>query len=287
MSGQVSFLPARLPFDGHGVLAWLAARAVPGLEQVDASSYRRAIRVDGGPIVLSLSVADSGVHIAVPGGGDRAGRVPVRGVADLFDLEADPAVIGHVLGADGALAVSVGANPGLRAPGTVDPAETAIRTVLGQQVSVSAARKLNERLVAAYGDRISAPVGAVTHAFPTMETLAESDLAAVGMPGARRATVRALATAIARGTLRLEPVDDPATTFRRLIAIRGVGEWTAAYIALRALGHKDAFPAADAGIRRGARSLGLDVEAGALISRAESWRPWRAYAAHHLWSAVG
>jgi AraC family transcriptional regulator of adaptative response / DNA-3-methyladenine glycosylase II len=203
----------------------------------------------------------------------------------LLDLHADPHGYAAVLGEDDALAPFVAANPGLRAPGTVDGAESAIRAVLGQQISLAAARTAATRLVTLYGSPLEQPDGAVTHAFPTPETLATADLREIGLPASRRATLRELAIRLASGELVLDGGADRVEVQRQLLGIPGVGHWTAAYLSLRALGDPDAFPVGDLGLRRGARKLGLPGDAAALTARSESWRPWRAYAAHYLWSA--
>jgi AraC family transcriptional regulator of adaptative response / DNA-3-methyladenine glycosylase II len=204
----------------------------------------------------------------------------------LLDLDADPAAHNPVLAADPALAGRVAANPGLRAPGTVDPAETAVRAVLGQQVSLAAARTLAGRLVAASGAPLRESDGALTHLFPAPDAIAADGVVeALGMPGARQRTLRGLCARLADGSLPLRDSADRADVRARLLAIPGIGPWTADYVALRALGDSDAFPAGDLGLRRGARALGLPSDARGLEAHAERWRPWRRYAAHHLWAA--
>jgi len=202
----------------------------------------------------------------------------------LLDLDAD--ALGHaaVLAEDDVLEPLVAANPGLRAPGTVDGAESAFRAVLGQQVSLAAARTLAARLTARYGTHLEPPDGAITHAFPTPDVLAEAPLDDVGLPGSRQATVRELARRLASREIALDGGADRASMERRLLEIPGVGPWTATYIALRALGDPDAFPAGDLGLRRAAGKLGLPTGAAALGARSGRWRPWRAYAAHYLWA---
>jgi AraC family transcriptional regulator, regulatory protein of adaptative response / DNA-3-methyladenine glycosylase II len=167
----------------------------------------------------------------------------------------------------------------VRAPGSVDPAETAVRAVLGQQVSLAAARTLAGRLVALCGEPLPDADGALTHVFPAPAAIAAAPLERIGMPDARRRTLRALGAGLASGELDL---GDRAA----LLAIPGIGPWTADYVALRALRDPDAFPAGDLGVRRGARALGLPADAAGLERRAERWRPWRRYAAHHLWAAA-
>jgi AraC family transcriptional regulator of adaptative response / DNA-3-methyladenine glycosylase II len=203
----------------------------------------------------------------------------------LLDLDADPAAFGSVIGADDAMARLVRSRPGVRAPGAVDGAEWAVRVMLGQHISVRAARTVAGRLVAVYGKPLDHPDGGLTHAFPPPETLAEADLEPLGLTKARAAAVRDVAGQLAGGDLVLDVGADRRAAEERLLAIPGVGPWTVAHVALRSLGDPDAFPAGDLGLRRAARALGLPDDAAGLEARAERWRPWRRYAAHHLWAA--
>jgi len=285
-SGEVVLrLAARAPYDGDGVLRWLAARAVAGVEHVAGGVYRRTLALPGGTGVVALEPRGDpvGATLRVGALGDLA--VAVARYRRLLDLDADPAAYEEVLAADPALAPSVAACRGRRAPGAVDPAESAVRAVLGQQVSLAAARTLAARLVAACGAPLAAPDGPLTHAFPAAAAIAEANLDAIGLPRARRRTLRELARRLAAGELDLGPGADRDEARARLLAIPGVGPWTAEYVALRALGDPDAFPAGDVGLQRGARALGLPADPAGLAARAEHWRPWRRYAAHHLWAA--
>jgi AraC family transcriptional regulator, regulatory protein of adaptative response / DNA-3-methyladenine glycosylase II len=280
-------LAATPPYDGAAVLRWLAARLVPGVEELLNGVYRRTLRLPGGPAVVALAFdGDDGVRarlrLAAPA--DAPGALAA--CRALLDLDAEPAAHNAVLAADPVLAPLVARRPGLRAPGTVDPAETAVRAVLGQQVSLAAARTLAGRLVALCGERLAAADGGLTHAFPAASAIADAPLERVGMPEARRRTLRALCAAIAGGEVALDGSADPGEVRARLLELPGVGPWTADYIALRALRDPDAFPAGDLGLRRGARALGLPADAAGLAARAERWRPWRRYAAHHLWAAA-
>ncbi len=263
---------------------WLAARAVPGLEDVKDGVYRRAMRLPSGIAVVGLTPTDGHVHASLLLASVADLPAAVHRCRRLFDLDADPVAYTTVLADDPALRRSVAANPGLRVPGAVDGGELAVRAVLGQQVSLAAARTLTGRLVAAHGTPLPERVGGVTHAFPTLEALADSDLAVIGLPRPRRETLHALARAMLDEVVVLDGSADRVETRQRLLEIRGIGDWTAAYIALRALGDPDSFPASDLGVRRGARLLGLDDDPAALAARAESWRPWRAYAAQYLWA---
>jgi AraC family transcriptional regulator of adaptative response / DNA-3-methyladenine glycosylase II len=266
-------LAARPPFDGAGVLRWLGARLVPGVEELSGGVYRRTLRLPGGSGVVAIEPRRDDVRVTLRLTDPADRSAAVAACRDLFDLDAAPSAHNPVLAADPALAPCVAANPGLRAPGTVDRAETAVRAVLGQQVSLAAARTLAGRLVAACGAPLPEPDGALTHAFPAPEQV---DPDVLGMPESRRRTLRALSAALAAGDAVLERDE--------LLAVPGIGPWTADYIALRALG-RDAFPASDLGLRRGARALGLPDDARGLAARAERWRPFRRYAAHHLWIA--
>jgi AraC family transcriptional regulator, regulatory protein of adaptative response / DNA-3-methyladenine glycosylase II len=280
-------LPLRPPYDGAGVLAWLAARTVPGMEEVAGGVYRRTLRLPAGSATVALEPADDHVRATLRLDTVADLAAAVHRCRRLLDLDADPRAYAAVLGADAALARRVAANPGLRAPGTVDAAESAVRTVLGQQVSLAAARTLAGRLVAACGAPLADPDGALTHAFPTPAAIAgDGALATIGLPRGRQETLRTMCDRLAGGDLVLDDRADRADVRGRLLAIPGVGPWTADYIALRALGDPDAFPAGDLGLRRAARGLGLPADAAALEARSERWRPWRRYAAHHLW-AVG
>jgi AraC family transcriptional regulator, regulatory protein of adaptative response / DNA-3-methyladenine glycosylase II len=277
-------LAATAPYDGAAVLGWLGARLVPGVETLDDDGgvrvYRRTLALSGGPAVLVLALdGDDGVRAELRLADPADEPAALAAVRALFDLDARPAAHNAVLGEDPALAPLVAARPGLRAPGTVDPAETAVRAVLGQQISLAAARTLARRLVEACGAPLATPDGTLTHAFPGPEAIAADGVVeAIGMPRSRQRTLRELCARLAGGDPVLEDRD-------RLLAIPGIGPWTADYIALRALGDPDAFPAGDLGLRRSAGALGLPDDAAALEAHAERWRPWRRYAAHYLWAA--
>jgi AraC family transcriptional regulator, regulatory protein of adaptative response / DNA-3-methyladenine glycosylase II len=279
-------LETRPPFDGAGVLRWLAARAIPGVEDLAGGTYRRTLRLPGGPGAAALVPGDDHVRVTLRLEDEADRDAALAACRRLFDLDADPDAHRDVLTADPALAPLVAANPGMRAPGTVDPAESAVRAVLGQQVSLAAARTLARRLVQACGPPLAAPDGALTHVFPAPEAIAdERVLATIGMPGARQRTLHALCSRLAGGDLVLDAGADPAAVRDQLLAIPGIGPWTADYVVLRALGHRDAFPAGDLGLRRSARALRLPDDTAGLEASSERWRPWRRYAAHYLWAA--
>jgi AraC family transcriptional regulator, regulatory protein of adaptative response / DNA-3-methyladenine glycosylase II len=204
----------------------------------------------------------------------------------VFDLAADPLAIARHLAQDPMLAPLVAKRPGLRVPGAWDGFELSIRAVLGQQITVSGAVHLAARMVRTYGEQLAVPALGLSHFFPRAEVLARADLTTLGMPQSRAATISAVAAA---------SLDNPEIfanncgleeAVRRLRAIRGVGEWTAQYIALRQLREPDAFPASDLGVLRALTDeRGVRPKAGEVLARAERWRPWRAYAAQHLWAA--
>ena len=280
----------RPPYDWDAMLAFLAMRAIPGVEMVSDNTYRRVIALDGavGTIAVRL-IDDNRLSVAVRF--PRPSALPrilarVRGV---FDLSADPIGIGAVLSRDPDLARMVAARPGLRVPGAWDGFELAVRAILGQQITVVAARKLAGDLVAAHGAPLAegwAEPG-LTHAFPCAERLAAADLSAMKMPGARIRCLSGMAAAIAADPNLLAPTASLDEMVKRLRALPGIGEWTAQYIAMRQLREPDAFPAADVALMRAlADADGVRPTADQLLARAEAWRPWRAYAALHLWASL-
>ncbi|HUV19420.1 MAG TPA: AlkA N-terminal domain-containing protein, partial [Ilumatobacteraceae bacterium] len=206
--------------------------------------------------------------------------VAVQRIRRLLDLDSDPAAVDAALGSDTALAPLVAAVPGRRAPASVDPYETAIRAVVGQQVSVGGARTVAGRIVANVGRTIGEPVDDITRVFPRPDELAAAPDEAFSMPGARRDTIRRLARAVAEGDLELDAGSDPAVAHRQLLALKGIGPWTADYVVMRGLGHPDTFLTSDLGVRHALNRLGLAGEQGS------SWAPWRSYAVHHLWASL-
>jgi AraC family transcriptional regulator of adaptative response / DNA-3-methyladenine glycosylase II len=212
----------------------------------------------------------------------------VARVRRLFDLGADVAAIGAHLERDPLLAPLIARRPGLRVPGSWDGFELAVRAVLGQQVSVESGRRLAGQLVRLCGTELpSAVAGGLSRTFPTAAQVAGADLSRLGMPDARRRTLKAVAEAALADPRLFQPLGTIEDTVARLLEIRGVGDWTAHYIALRAAREPDAFPAGDVGLQRGAVLRGTRPTRGELTARAERWRPWRAYAAQHLWAADG
>jgi AraC family transcriptional regulator of adaptative response / DNA-3-methyladenine glycosylase II len=282
-------LAARPPFDGRAVLRYLALRELPGVEEVDGGTYRRSVALggEGGVIAVRLDPAFCGVLLELPARlVPEAARIAGR-VRRLFDLDADPAPILAQLRRDPALAARLRRRAGLRVPGAWSGFELAVRAVLGQQVTVAGARTLAGRLAAAHGRKLEVPEGGIAYAFPEAEAVADADLSSLGVPRARAEALRALARAVASGGLDLAGGEPPETVRRALLALPGVGPWTAEYVALRALGEPDAFPASDLGLRRALVPGGPLLTTGALERRSKDWQPWRAYAAVLLWSTDG
>jgi AraC family transcriptional regulator of adaptative response / DNA-3-methyladenine glycosylase II len=204
----------------------------------------------------------------------------------VLDLDRDPVEISSVLQRDPLLAPLVKARPGRRVAGTVDGFEMAVRAVLGQQVSVAGARTLTGRLVERLGEPLHSPQGAVTHAFPTPQSVADGNLSGLGITGGRIVALQALASGVAGGELDLRRGADTEATSALLQELPGIGPWTAQYVAMRALGDGDAIPVADLGLRRALELQGLPGDSRSVATRAEAWRPWRAYGAHYLWATL-
>jgi AraC family transcriptional regulator of adaptative response / DNA-3-methyladenine glycosylase II len=261
-------LHGREPYDVEGVFTFLASRAIPGLEVADATSYSRV--VPGGTITLTPQRGHLALDVSVADTRQLA-RIVAR-CRRLLDLDADPAAIADALGRT-SLAPLVAARPGLRVPGTFDGFELAVRAVVGQQISVAGARTLLGRIVATAGART-----ADGHLFPTAAELLAAELDGLGLTTRRIATLKELASRVDGGLIDLDGAQDPAEAVRELLAIPGIGPWTASYIALRALRDPDAWPTGDLVLDR--RMAALDIPKEHL----ERWRPWRAYAALHLWS---
>jgi AraC family transcriptional regulator of adaptative response / DNA-3-methyladenine glycosylase II len=282
-------LPYAPPYDWDAIIGFLAARTIAGIEFVDdARRYHRAVAMDGAQGTVSVEPDERGRGLRVRIGFPRVTSIAaiVSRVRRAFDLSADPRAIGEHLAADPLLAPLVARRPGLRVPGAWDGFEVGIRAILGQQITVTAAMKLAAKLVAQFGDPMDTPAGSrLTRTFPSPEALAQADLRSLGMPGARAEALSSLAAAAAADRSLFSPSQTLEAAVTRLRSLRGIGEWTAQYIAMRALREPDAFPAADIGLMRAlARPLGSRPNAVAILARAEAWRPWRAYAAQHLWS---
>lgn len=280
----------RPPYDWDGMIGFLAARAIPGVEVVTDGRYARTIALDGAMGVLAVSRA-GGERLAVTVRFPKLTALPsiLSRVRRVFDLTADPQTIAAHLSADPDLARMVAARPGLRAPGAWDGLELGVRAILGQQITVPAAVKLAGRLTAEYGEALPAEWAqeGLTHAFPSADRLAGADIASHGlMPGARARAISGLAAAVAADPELFGPRASLEEAVAALRALPGIGEWTAQYIAMRQLREPDAFPAADVGLMRAlADADGVRPTPAQLLARAEAWRPWRAYAALHLWAS--
>jgi AraC family transcriptional regulator, regulatory protein of adaptative response / DNA-3-methyladenine glycosylase II len=299
-------LPYRPPIDLGRIIGYLGARAIAGVESVEQGRYRRTIALPNGTGILSLGLAAAA---AGPGSGSGPAFVEcelqledlrdltaaVQRCRRLLDLDADPEAVTGYLSADPVLGPLAASSPGRRSPGHVDGDELALRAVLGQQVSVAAARRLGAKLTAAYGKPLERPDGPLTHCFPTAETLACADPATLAMPRARALTLTGLAASLASGELSLDPGADRDRVQAQLLGMRGIGPWTASYIRMRALSDPDAFLPTDVGVLGALAGVGA-VPPGAGAARAQaaraaaaladSWRPWRSYAVHHLWALL-
>ena len=271
----------RPPYDWKGMLAFLAARATPGVEVVDHGCYLRSISLNGnhGHLEISLDEANNALAARVQFGDPRSLFFITERIRSMFDLNADWTTIVQTLKSDPVLSARVEAVPGLRVPGCWNGFELAIRAILGQQVSVKGATTLAGRLVNTFGRPFSA-AGGITHIFPEPQVLVDKNIASIGLPSARAETIRSLARAVCDRRINFDGVVDSGDFLARLCEIPGIGTWTAQYVAMRALGEPDAFPSSDLGLLRA-----LDLNsARELERRAEAWRPWRAYAAVHLWN---
>ena len=273
-------LPWRPPYDGARVLGFLSGRTIDGVETVDGPSYRRSVRL--GSVRGWLSARCDSNALVVGLSPSLASVVPVvlGRLRHLFDLDAEPHVIAETLGALAA------GRPGLRLPGAFDGMEMTVRAVLGQQITVKAARTLAGRFAAAFGEPVETPWPAVNRVFPSVERIAAlsvSEIASLGVIARRAEAIIRLAVEVREGRLLLCPGAPVETTIEQLLAVPGIGPWTANYVAMRALAWPDAFPEGDYGIRA---ALGL-CSAAQARAQAEAWRPWRAYAVMHLWAALG
>lgn len=276
-------LPFRPPLRRENLLDWLAIHAVVGVEEVDGATYRRSLRLAGGPAVAELTIRDDHVEARFRLAELTDLQSAIHRCRRLLDLDADPAVIEGRLGSSD-LAPLIDARPGLRSPGEVDGGDAVIRAVVHQQVSVASARGSLSRLVAAHGELLDAPVGGVTHLFPAPSVWAELDPADLGLPMARAATLVRVAEAVAAGTVDLSPGASRADARRALVALKGIGPWTAEIVSMKALSDPDAFTAGDLALRRVAGQLGMPDDPDGLTAHADGWRPWRSYAMHHLWA---
>lgn len=280
----------RPPYDFAAMLRFLQGRALPGVEVVDDTAYRRAVApaapgATPGWLRVSAWPGEAALRLEVQGIAPLQLQSVVQRVRRMFDLDADPQAIATALSVDRRLRPLVARRPGLRLPSGWDGFEIAVRAIIGQQVSVAAARTVASRVARAFGTPLE-PAGEFEHLFPTPEVLADADLSAVGLTQARAATIRTVARALLDGSVDFAPERTLDTFVERWTALPGIGPWTAHYIALRALSHPDAFPAEDLVLQKTLPVDGTRLTARALREHAEAWRPWRAYAVLHLWNAA-
>jgi AraC family transcriptional regulator of adaptative response / DNA-3-methyladenine glycosylase II len=292
----------RPPCDVAGTLRFLGTRAVPGIEELADGVYRRTLRLPHGAGIVELAEEPSpqprslrtGSGASSPPAVEATLRVDdardldaARLVARrLLDLDADPLPIGEHLRNDPLLGRLVQRAPGLRVPGAASGSELAIRAVIGQQVSVAGASTLTGRLVARFGEPLARPDGRLTHLFPQPEALLEADPGSFNMPRARGETILRLCAALAAGEVVLDGSVPREEAMASLLALRGIGPWTVSYVAMRALGDRDAFLPTDLGIKHALARLGEATDPKRVSARSERWRPWRAYANFHLWASL-
>lgn len=272
----------RPPFCWDALLEFLAVRATPGIETVQGATYRRSISLQGhtGWLAASLNPASDAVLVRIHFPEARWLFLIIERVRRMFDLAADPNEVAACLGRDPILAARVRQRPGLRVPGCWDGFELAVRAILGQQVSVRGATTLAGRLVRAFGTPVSVAPG-LTHLFPTPDKMADSNLTSIGLPKARAHALQSLARAVRDGKVAFAGVVNVEDFLARFRELPGVGNWTAQYVAMRALNEPDGFPASDLGLLRA-----LDIrDPRRLDALSQGWRPWRAYAAMYLWQS--
>jgi AraC family transcriptional regulator, regulatory protein of adaptative response / DNA-3-methyladenine glycosylase II len=277
-------LPFAAPLDDGALLGHFQARAVAGIEELEPPIYRRSLRAAGGPAVAELAIGPDAViaelDLTAPGDADAAAVL----CSQTLGLGSDPAVVLAALGDDPLLGPAVRAAPGRRVPGTPDGDELAVRAVLGQQISLAGAAAAAARLVREYGEPLSRPLGTVTHLFPSAAALASVDPGSFRMPRSRARTLHALSCALASGEIGLARGGDPERVRAQLLALPGIGPWTADYVLMRALGDTDVFLATDLGIKRSLERLGVDADPASALALAERWRPYRSFAMQYLWA---
>ena len=287
-------LPYQPPLPLAALLAFLGTRAVKGVEALHEGVYWRTLRLSRGNGIVALGPPQTENHAGVLCRlwleDARDEGAAIARCRHLLDLDANPAIIDAHLADDPLLGPYVRRTPGLRVPGAVDGAELAVRAILGQQVSVVGAATLAGRLVARYGEPLAEPVAVgphlLSHTFPTPAALLTATPDSFSMPRSRIATLMGVCAALDAGEIVLEPEADLVETERRLLALRGIGPWTAAYIAMRALHDPDAFLPSDLGIKQAFARHGLSDDPRQIATHAEAWRPWRAYANFHLWGSL-
>ena len=288
-SGSLTLrLPYRPPYDFAALLAFFARRAIPGVEHVDAAGYSRRFAVDEatGSLRVTQPAGENALALTV----EMARAAPLQEIAArvrrMFDLDADIGAINRHLRGDPRLRALVRRHAGQRLPGGWEGFEIAIRAVLGQQISVAAARTLAARLVQRFGMPVAGEGDGAVRLFPAAQTLVDADLAAIGVTRQRAATLRAVARALCDETVSFRPEQTLDEFVASWTELPGIGAWTAHYIAMRALSDPDAFPAADLVLRKAVAPAGALLSTRALEQIAEAWRPWRAYAVLHLWRSA-
>ncbi|NRQ51340.1 AlkA N-terminal domain-containing protein [Aeromicrobium stalagmiti] len=276
-------LAVRLPFNAGALLDFLAAHVLPGVETVRDRTYARVLRLPHGLGVMALTLHDDRVECELELADLRDTAVAIGRARRMLDLDADPVAIDGVLAADEILRPLVEEAPGLRVPSHVDGFEVAVRTIVGQQVSVAGANTVLGRQVPSRGTRVDFALAAahgLTHAFPAAEAFADADPTSLGMPQSRARTIIDLARDVADGTLDLDPGGDREAVREQLVGMRGIGPWTADYVVMRALAHPDVLLTTDLVLRRELERRGITPD------DTERWRPWRSYAGMHLWRAT-
>ncbi len=278
-------LAYREPFAAAEVFAFLGLRAVPGVEAWDGETYRRVLDLPHGWGIVALGPGDGHVRCRLEVEDWRDVGAAIQRSRALLDLDADPVAIDDALRRDEALAPLAARRPGLRSPGHVDGPELAVRALLGQQITVTAARTMAARLVEAAGRPLDQPRPGLTHRFPRPDEIAALGDRPIAGPSSRAAALTGLCRALAEGTVAIDPGGDREEVRARLLALSGIGPWTAGYIAIRALRDPDVFLPGDVGVRHGLTGLGVALDAG-LDRRSAGWRPWRSYVVHHLWASL-
>ncbi len=281
-------LACSMPFDWQNLLAFFAVRAIPGVESVDGGRYLRAMMIDGQPGAIELRQDAGSILLTMHGISTPNIFSVVQRCREMFDLDAPMPEIANVLSRDARLGRMLQRNPGVRVPGAWCGFELTVRAILGQQISVKAATTIAGRVAEAYGEPArNFGLSGLAHLFPAPERLARAQFKNVGITRSRAETLRRVAKAVVDGGLTFDHSQDPAAFRESLIAIPGIGEWTAQYVAMRALKNPDAFPAADLGLLRAFDEPGRQrLRPAQLEEMSQGWRPWRAYAALLLWSSA-
>jgi AraC family transcriptional regulator of adaptative response / DNA-3-methyladenine glycosylase II len=284
-------LPYRTPFNWDAMLEFFAHRAIPGVEEVVGNSYRRTISINGAHGIIEVRPAAKKGYLSLALDGVATGSLfeVVQRTREIFDLDAPVDEIAKTLGKDAKLATLLKAHRGIRVPGAWDGFELAVRAILGQQISVAAATTLAGRVAARYGEVLTPDLrskgSSLGFLFPTAARLARVRFNDIGLVRSRAATIRSLSSAVNRGYVDFDFSQDPHEFCEKLKSIKGIGDWTAQYVAMRVLKHPDAFPTADLGLLKAVEAPER-VSSATLTQRAENWRPWRAYAALLLWSSL-